>query len=87
MNGSKLSKLDRVELGGAVHLQSVGLVKAKPAVEFKPGEYMGWNFGSVTKVLAIREVSKCFVEIDQELNGKCYTSKFKKDRLIAIGKA
>jgi len=87
MQGSKLSKADRVELGGAVHLQSVGLVKAKRADEFKIGEYMGWNFGSVTKVVAIRDVSKCYLEVDESLNGKVYTRKMKKDRLVAIGTA
>jgi hypothetical protein len=86
MQGSKLDKATRIELGGAVHLQSVGLVRAKRADEFKVGEFMGWNFGSVTKVVAIREVSKCFLEVDEELNGKTYTRKMKKDRLVAIGK-
>jgi len=87
VQGSKLSKSDRVELGGAVHLQSVGLVKAKPASEFRVGEFMGWNFGSVSEVVAIREISKCFIEIDESLNGKIYQRRLKKDRLVAIGKA
>jgi hypothetical protein len=87
MQGSKLDKATRIELGGAVHLQNVGLVKAKRANEFKVGEFMGWNFGITSKVVDIRDVSKCFVEIDEELNGKIYTRKCKKDRLIAIGKA
>jgi hypothetical protein len=87
MQGSKLTKADRIELGGAVHLQNVGLVKAKRADEFKVGEYMGWNFGNVSQVVAIRDVSKCFLEIDENYNGKIYTRKMKKDRLVAIGKA
>ena len=32
-----------------VHLQQIGAVFAKPAVEFQPGEFMGWNWGSASR--------------------------------------
>lgn len=33
-----------------IHLQGVGKVAAKPVEAFKPGEHMGWNYGSATQV-------------------------------------
>lgn len=85
MQGSKLNKSDRKEIG-AIHLQSIGLVPAREAASLKPGDRLMFNFGHIYAVLAVREVSKCFVEIEEanEETGEIFKQKFKKDRLVAV---
>jgi len=38
---------------GYVWLQYVGYCKAKPLEDFKPGEFMGWNYGSKSEVVEL----------------------------------
>ena len=66
------------------HLQGIGTVNAKPAKDFAPGEMMAWDGGDTSTVVAIRQVSACFVEITARSNGKTFVRKIKNDRLIAI---
>ncbi len=68
-----------------IHLQYVGRVRAKPAAEFTPGDVTTWNFGLRAMVVARREVSKCYVELDlvSEESGKTTPRRLKKDRLVA----
>jgi len=69
-----------------IHLQYYGLAAAKPAQDFKPGEIMMWNFGHKSKVVEVKEASKAFVAIRQICSdGKEYTGRYKKTRLIAKG--
>ena len=69
----------------SIQIQAVGRVEAKPAVDFKIGESMMWNFGGTTEILRIvRETAKMII---YELQGEndTHERKFKKDRLVAIG--
>ena len=67
------------------HLQGIGIVNAKPAKDFAPGETMAWNAGETSTVVSVRQVSACYVEITERSNGKTFVRRFKNDRLIAIG--
>jgi hypothetical protein len=68
-----------------VRLQSVVWVNAKPADEFKPGERMGWNFGSTTEVISRVSETASFVIFEiKDQHGKLWHRKLKKDRLVAI---
>lgn len=67
------------------HLQGIGTVNAKPAKDFAPGEMMAWNGGETSTVVAVRQVSACFVEIDlTNPKGQTFVRRFKNDRVIAV---
>lgn len=77
-----------------IHLQSVGKVEAKPAIEFKINEFMVWNFGSQSKVTAVVKETKAFItfELTYPLGGsndwantRTSERRLKKSRLVGIG--
>lgn len=77
-----------------IHLQNIGKAKAKPAQEFKIGEFMLWNYGSQSKVISITKETKAFItfEIMYPLGGSNDWSntgiserRLKKSRLVGIG--
>jgi len=71
-----------------IQLQSVGWVPAKLAVNVKVGDTLMWNFGTTSEVVAVREVSACFVEVTEKWEAKPYGGpsetkrKLKKTRLV-----
>lgn len=69
-----------------IHLQSIGKVRAKQASEIVKGDVLVWNFGMRTLVLEVREISKCFLEVDElsEESGNTTTRRMKKDRLVGL---
>lgn len=76
--------------GHTIHLQYYGKAPAKPAKDFYPGEYMLWNFGSITKVLStVKETAKTItylLEYKESMSKTIKTTErtFKKDRLVGI---
>lgn len=64
-----------------IHLQGMGKIKAKPVAEFKPGEFMGWNYGYATKVQRIEERGKM---ANVYFEGYSKPRRMKLDRLAAI---
>ena len=69
----------------SIRLQSIGLVKAKAAEEFKIGDFMAWNFGSKSKVVGIEKKTKSFVTFILSDGGEIYSRRLGKKRLVAIG--
>lgn len=68
-----------------IWLQSFGWAPAKKASEFKAGEKMLFNFGITNEVVEIKEASKQFVSVTVKgRDGKEYTSKKKKESLVAF---
>jgi hypothetical protein len=70
---------------GAIRLQSVGLVAARPAATLEVGDWLMWNGGAMYQVLAIRDISRCFIEVEEanRETGEVFTRKLKKDRMVA----
>ena len=72
-----------------IWLQRYGWCEAKPAGEFKVGEFMRWNFGSVSKILAVTSETAKTVSFLLEWKGhQQYVTggrKFRTGRLVAIG--
>jgi len=73
-----------------IWLQYYGWCEAKPAQDFKVGDFMRWNGGTSTKVLAIvRRTAKTIVfqlqEVDTRYSTGPYERTFKTDRWVAIG--
>jgi hypothetical protein len=70
---------------GAKHLQGVGLVVAREASTLAVGDWLMYNYGSTYEIRAIRDVSKCFLEIDEAKTdtGEIFTRRIKKDKLVA----
>lgn len=74
----------------AIWLQGYGWAEAKPAEDFKPGEYMRWNYGSCSKVEKI--VSQTTKMMTFQVSWEGFSGKtdfgerkMKKDRWVAIG--
>lgn len=71
-----------------IQLQSVGRVPAKLAVNVKVGDTLMWNFGVTSEVVAVRNVSACFVEVTEKWKREGYGGpsetkrKLKKTRLV-----
>ena len=68
-----------------IQLQAIGLVPAKPVRDFKPGEFMGWNFGSASKVERIEPVGKAMCDVYSIQHAK--PRRMKLDRLVAVASA
>lgn len=73
-----------------IRLQNYGLCDAKPAQDFKPGEFMKWNGGSTSEVLRIRSESEHYITFLIRYYGfknelKTSERRIKKTRLVAIG--
>lgn len=59
--------------------------EAKPAKDFKVGDFIKWNFGHLSEVLAIRPSgSKSFIFTIKEPGG-VYERRFLGSRLLAVG--
>lgn len=74
-----------------VHLQSIGLVPAKPAGELVPGDRTLWNFGYVETVIEVKEASTQFIRVKVEsaptrTNPMRFQSerRMKKSRLVGL---
>lgn len=69
----------------SIHLQGIGRVKAKPAQEFRVGDYMGWDYGGVSKVVGIaKETAKTITFLVLCSDGQVYERRMKKTRLVAV---
>jgi hypothetical protein len=69
-----------------IHLQGIGKVPAKRADEFTAGEMMLWNFGEKSMFAGrVKETAKMITILELNSDGKEFTRKCKKSRLIAIG--
>lgn len=70
------------------HLQNIGAHPALPTEELRVGDIMVWNWGYTSEVISIKQVSKCFFEIEEKAtDGKVYTRRAKVGRLIACKRA
>lgn len=68
-----------------IHLQSVGTVPAIAAEKLRVGNVMMWNFGSTSTVETIENASPYFLLVTEKTKeGKLYSRKMKKSRLVAI---
>lgn len=64
-------------------LQGIGLQVAKLASEIAVGDVLVWNYGTLSRVEVVRDVSKNFIEIDESCDGKVYPGRrLKKSRSI-----
>lgn len=68
----------------AMRLQSVGWVQGYSAANIKAGDSLVWNFGSITTVNSVSNVSARFIEIVEVINGTEYKRKLLKTRNVAI---
>lgn len=68
---------------GKPRLIDVGVVKGTPAKNLKVGDKIMWNYGSVSTVKGIRNVSPKFLEFLLLHGGKTYKRRLAKDRLVA----
>ena len=66
----------------SIHLQGIGQQIAKPAETIAVGDVLVWNYGCLSTGAAVRNVSPKFIEIDTTADGKQYTRRLKKDRLV-----
>lgn len=76
---------------GTIHLQRIGRVPAIPAELLKAGDTIVYNYGSTSTVLSIQPISAQYIEAHVQSNsksdfGKVYIVKYKKDRLVAVGR-
>ena len=77
-----------------IRIQQMGMIDAKPAIEFKVGEKIQWNFGSYSVIKSIHnETAKQiqFVTDEYSYNGELQHSniinrRLGKQRLVAIKK-
>lgn len=74
---------------GTVHLQYVGDVPGTRADTLIVGDTLMWNGGSRAAVIAIKDVSKCFLVVTERSldcadKGAEYARRMKKDRLVAV---
>ncbi len=72
-----------------IWLQGCGWAEAKPAEDFKPGEYMMWNMGSCSKFeKVIKETAKTITVLESWGGHYPGTGErtMKKSRWVAIGK-
>ena len=65
----------------SIHLQGVGLFRAKKVKEFGIGERVVYNYGDVYTIKAIKPIGKSSLEWTTEHMGKTYKSKQRKETL------
>ena len=65
------------------HLQGIGSHTAKQAQDFSIGETMVWNYGGTSIVTGITKNTPAFITFEIESNGKTYTRRLNKTRLVA----
>ena len=66
-----------------VHLQGVGKTPAKRGGDLKTGDTLVWNGGATSKVVGVKPHSSRYVMVTTESEGKQYTRKMGRDRLVA----
>lgn len=67
-----------------VHLQGIGRHLAKVATAIEVDDVLVWNYGHTSAVVAVRDVSPQYREVDALCDdGKVYTRRIKKSRLMA----
>lgn len=76
---------------GSIHLPAIGRVPAIPADLLKAGDTIVYNYGSTSTVLSTQPISAQYIEARVQSNsksdlGKVYIVKYKKDRLVAVGR-
>lgn len=85
-----MSYKDR-KIDGVWHIWLInyGWAKAKPASEFKPGEYFRWNQGTCARFSRIaKETKQTITVVEEYFNGDepaTFERRLNKDRLVAIG--
>ena len=76
----------RAKMEQKIQLQGVGLRAAKPASEFKVGEFFVWNYGYHSEIVGIKKVTKHqIVFLTQSQDGEIYERRLGKSRLVGIG--
>jgi len=80
----------KIEAQDAIRLQGIGICPAKPAGEFKDGDFMKWNGGSTSQVIERVKETAAFIDFKiccVGYNGDLEfgTRRIKRDRLVAIG--
>jgi hypothetical protein len=68
----------------ATWLQGLGACAGKPAGLLVPGDVLGWNYGSTSIVKSIVSSTQKTITIEEEFDGKLYTRKLLKDRVVAL---
>lgn len=69
----------------SIHLQGIGPTKSKPASAVRAGDTLVWNYGATSTVAAVRDVSRCFIEIDEvTASGYTGTRRLKKTRQVGV---
>ena len=80
--------LDTTFEDNTVHLQSVGRVPGILASQLRVGNILMWNFGGTYEIVAIRNKSPQFIEVDErdtaDRAAKIYTRRLKKTRLTPL---
>jgi hypothetical protein len=70
--------------GHSIHLQGVGRVSGILAKDLQVHMRLMWNYGSTFEVIKITDKSAMFLEvIERSTEGKDYTRRLKKDRVVA----
>lgn len=69
-----------------MRLQSIGLVLGTPSGEIKKGDYLMWNWGSITEVVEIVSETNSFVTIKEKSMSSDYVGnrRLGKTRLVCI---
>lgn len=68
-----------------ITLQSIGHVIGEPAKNIKVNDFLMWNFGCKSQVIAIVKETKNFIEITEKSeSGYVGNRKIKKQRIICI---
>ena len=75
--------------GSTIHLQYFGQAEAKPASQFKVGDFVMWNTGTETQIVSIQPKGKQFLLwMEKDRDGKTWGPRTVKiSRLVAIGVA
>lgn len=68
-----------------IRLQGIGWVNAKPASQIEVGDKLMWNYGYVSTVERVEQISPQFMSVKERTeDGKLYDRKMKVDKLVGI---
>lgn len=68
-----------------IHLQGIGKHYAIMVCQLMVGDTLVWNYGAKSKVIAIDNLSKCYIKITtMDEKGNVYERRMKRDRLVAV---
>lgn len=71
----------------SIHLQYIGRVPAQPASSIELGDYLTWNGGSRSRVLALVKETPAFLTFKTVTDdGLVWDRRIKKTRLVALTK-